>query len=103
MMKKEPTDTLEGLVLEEGSSLTLVQICRICTVHTELILELVDEGILEPTGTTIEQYRFHVDSLRRVQMSCRLQHDLGVNLAGVALALDLLEEIDQLRNRLGER
>ena len=30
----------------------------------------------------------------------RLQHDLRVNLAGAALALDLLDEIDQLRARL---
>jgi len=33
-------------------------------------------------------------------MAFRLQHDLGINLAGVALVLDLLEEIEQLRSRL---
>ena len=101
MIRKERLPVLEGLVLEEDYSLTLRQICRICTVHTEHILELVEEGILEPTGTTVEHYRFRVDSLRRVQVSCRLQQDLGINLAGVALAFDLLEEIEQLRNKLG--
>ena len=30
----------------------------------------------------------------------RLQRELEVNLAGVALALDLMEEIQQLRRRL---
>jgi len=30
----------------------------------------------------------------------RLQRDLGVNLAGIALALDMLDEIDKLRGRL---
>jgi len=99
-MEKELTQIFEGLIVEEDCSLTLRQVCRICTVNSEHILELVDEGILEPTGTTIEQYRFRVDSLQRVRMSCRLQQDLGINLAGVALALDLLEEIEQLRNRL---
>ena len=101
MIRKERLPVLEGLVLEEDYSLTLNQICRICTVHTEHVLELVEEGILEPTGTTVEHYRFRVDSLQRVQISCRLQHDLGINLAGVALAFDLLEEIEQLRNKLG--
>jgi chaperone modulatory protein CbpM len=32
-----------------------------------------------------------------VQRVLRLQHDFGVNLAGAALALDLLEEIERLR------
>ncbi|MEO5655034.1 MAG: chaperone modulator CbpM [Nitrosospira sp.] len=30
----------------------------------------------------------------------RLQHDLGVNLAGIALALQLLDEVEMLRARL---
>ncbi|MBW2658503.1 MAG: MerR family transcriptional regulator [Deltaproteobacteria bacterium] len=101
MIKKEHLPVLEGLVLEEEYSLTLRQLCRICTVRSEHILELVEEGIIEPRGAGRGQYRFHTDSLRRVQVSCRLQRDLGVNLAGVALALDLLDEIEQLRNRIG--
>ncbi|HRP35895.1 MAG TPA: chaperone modulator CbpM, partial [Gammaproteobacteria bacterium] len=31
------------------------------------------------------------------QVAMRLHHDLDVNLPGVALALDLLEEIERLR------
>jgi chaperone modulatory protein CbpM len=30
----------------------------------------------------------------------RLQHDLNINLAGVALALDLMDEIETMRERL---
>ena len=30
----------------------------------------------------------------------RLQRDLGINLAGVALVMDLLDEIEELRGRL---
>ena len=30
----------------------------------------------------------------------RLQRDLGLNLAGVALALELLDEIEALRSRI---
>jgi len=101
MIKKEHLPVLEGLVLEEEYSISLNRLCRICTVRTEHILELVEEGIIEPTGDTLDQFRFRTDSLKRVQVSCRLQQDLGVNLAGVALALDLLDEIEQLRNRLG--
>jgi chaperone modulatory protein CbpM len=38
--------------------------------------------------------------VRRVEIALRLQRDLQVNLAGAALALDLLEETQRLRARL---
>jgi len=37
--------------------------------------------------------------VRRVRCALRLESDLGVNLAGAALALDLLEELNRLRAR----
>jgi chaperone modulatory protein CbpM len=100
MVKKEFLPVLEGFILDEDCSLTLAQICRVCSVHDEYILELVDEGILEPTGSTVEHFRFSDDSVRRAKMALRLQHDLGINLAGVALVLDLIDEIALLRNRV---
>jgi chaperone modulatory protein CbpM len=36
----------------------------------------------------------------RVRSALRLQRDLGVNLAGIALALDLMEELEDLRSQL---
>jgi chaperone modulatory protein CbpM len=36
----------------------------------------------------------------RVRSALRLQRDLGVNLAGIALALDLMEELESLRAEL---
>jgi chaperone modulatory protein CbpM len=38
--------------------------------------------------------------MRRATVSLRLQRDLGVNLAGVALALQLLDEVEALRARI---
>jgi chaperone modulatory protein CbpM len=40
-------------------------------------------------------------SLRRIRCAERLEEDLGVNSAGAALVLDLLEELERLRTRLG--
>lgn len=39
-------------------------------------------------------------SVRRVRCAQRLEQDLGVNIAGAALALELLEELERLRARL---
>ena len=87
---------LVGQVLEESDLVTLADLCRSCTVETQTVTTLVAEGILDPTGSDIEHWRFTVGSLRRVKTVIHLQRDLGVNLAGAALALELLDRIAEL-------
>lgn len=94
-------EILTGLLLEEQLELTLAELCNACSQHAEWVIQLVDEGVLEPVGSEQREWRFSVISLQRAQTAIRLQRDLGVNLAGVALALDLLDEITTLRSRLG--
>jgi len=88
-----------GTVIEEDS-LTLGQLCRACGVHADWIISLVEEGIIEPQGEDIRLWRFSGASLVRVRSALRLQRDLGVNLAGIALALDLIEELESLRAQM---
>jgi len=92
--------TLKGVLLDDSIELTLGELCSACDRHAEWIIELVEEGILEPFGSKTNQWRFPAVSLQRAQTALRLQNDLGINLAGVALALDLLDEIDNLRAQL---
>lgn len=94
--KESGLETLSGQVLDQNDVVTLADLCRSCTVETETITTLVAEGILDPLGGEVEQWQFTVASLRRVKTVIHLQRDLGVNLAGAALALDLLERIAEL-------
>ena len=87
---------LTGEVLEESDLVSLADLCRSCTVETQTITTLVAEGILDPAGEDVEHWRFTVGSLRRVKTVIHLQRDLGVNLAGAALAMDLLDRIAAL-------
>jgi len=89
-------EILSGQVLDQNDVVTLADLCRSCTVETETITTLVAEGILDPLGGEVEQWQFTVASLRRVKTVIHLQRDLGVNLAGAALALDLLDRIAEL-------
>jgi chaperone modulatory protein CbpM len=93
-------EIVSGLLLDEVSSLTLDELCQACREHSEWIMQLVDEGILEPTGRQVTTWRFTAVSLQRARTVRRLQQDLGINLAGAALVLDLMDEIDSLRARL---
>jgi chaperone modulatory protein CbpM len=88
-----------GIVIEDDS-LTLGQLCRACGVHADWVISLVEESIIEPHGEDIRIWRFSGASLVRVRSAKRLQRDLGINLAGVALTLDLIEELENLRAQM---
>ena len=60
----------------------------------------MEEGVIEPLGREPRAWRFEAVCVRRVSRAQRLRRDLGVNLAGAALAVELLEELDRLRARL---
>ncbi len=89
-----------GVLIEEHTELTLDDFCGACTVEVATIVALVDEGVLEPIGSERQQWRFSGAQLRRATAALRLQNDLGVNAAGVGLALELLDEIERLRAQL---
>lgn len=91
---------IKGAIIDERVELTLVDMCRVCNRHAEWIVELVNEGVLDPIGNEQEQWRFSGPSLQRAHAAMRLERDLGLNLAGIALALDLIEELEKLRQRL---
>lgn len=93
-------DHSNGVLLEEQTVLTLDELGRACAIHREMVLSLVEEGIIEPLEKDHEHWHFAADSLQRVRAVLRLQEDLGINLAGAALALELLDEIETLRAQL---
>ena len=88
-------------VLEEEDRLTLGEVCRACDVSAEYVIQLVDEGLIEPLGEEQTRWYFSATVVRRVHTARRLQQDMEINLPGVALALDLLDEVQELRNRVG--
>lgn len=91
---------IAGEMLDETFELSLAELCRTCRLPAERVIDLVDEGVIEPAGRDPGHWRFHGATVYRVQSVLRLQRDLGVNVAGAALALDLLDEIRELRMRL---
>jgi chaperone modulatory protein CbpM len=87
-------------IVDEEMELSLADLCRSCQLPVARVFELVEHGIIEPIGAEPAVWRFRAVSLRRVRRVQRLEQDLGVNLAGAALALDLLNELNELRARI---
>lgn len=99
-MIENQSTPVPGELIDEQTTFTLAELCRSCAVEAELIEALVEHGILEPSGRRGRHWCFPSTSLRRTRITLHLQRDLGVNLAGAALVLDLLERINELDARL---
>jgi chaperone modulatory protein CbpM len=99
-MSNADTQPAQGPIVEEEIHLTLVELCQACRASEEHVMTWVFEGVLEPIGSTPRDWRFTGQSLRRARLALWLTRDLEVNPPGVALALDLLDEIAVLQARL---
>lgn len=87
-------------ILEEAVGLSLDELCHACSAEQAQLVALVDEGVVTPSGAEPAGWRFTGVHLRRARVAVRLERDLGVNPAGAALALQLMDELDDLRARL---
>ena len=99
-----PSDdrVLSGSLFDESARLSIGDLSRMCAVDERHIVEFVEEGVLHVVDISTE-WRFTGDELRRARLALRLERDLELNLAGVALAVELIEEISQLRRELKAR
>ncbi|HEU4622538.1 MAG TPA: chaperone modulator CbpM [Burkholderiaceae bacterium] len=87
-------------VVEEHLEFGIDELGRVCRCQREWIAALVHEGVLHPIDPRAEQLRFRGDSLQRARRAVRLMRDLDLNPPGVALALELLDRVEQLELRL---
>ena len=87
-------------IIDEHFEFTLDELCQCCAVQDEIIISMVEEGMLSPVGSSPAEWRFTGTAQRHVEITLHLQRDLRVNLPGAALALELMEEIEQLQRQL---
>ena len=83
---------------------TLEEVCERCGTHVDIIVEMIEYGIVEPVEP-IEQpsesiWYFNSHALVRLQRAQRMMNGLELNLSGVALSLELMDEIDELQQHI---
>lgn len=106
-MESNQHGPLSGEIFEEYAHLDIDELSRLCAVDRTYIVQLVEEGVLSVTTlgaqvveVNVSQWRFSGSALRRARTALRLQRDLEINLPGVALVLELLQELEELRREL---
>lgn len=93
---------LSGTIFDESAMLSIQELSRMCAVEERHIVEYVEEGVLNAIEVRSE-WHFTGDALRRARLAARLERDFELNLAGVALAVELIEQLEQLRRQLKAR
>lgn len=61
------------------------------------LIDIVNHGIIQPHDMRAIEWQFDDDVVAEVARAARLRRDLQINWAGVALALELLDEVNTLR------
>ena len=67
------------------------EFCRLCRLDLEALIELVGLGLVSPRGFSPEEWQLPAAAVPRLAMAGRLMRDLGINLSGAVLAVELLE------------
>lgn len=91
---------LVGVLIEETTTVTFVEVCQKYHIPEELLIEMVEQGFFPNQPSNPDQISLNQKDLRRIESAFRLNRDLGINLPGVTLALELLEEIEKMRDEL---
>jgi chaperone modulatory protein CbpM len=85
-------------IVVDQRTYTLIQVSAICGVEPQRISDLVGYGIVAPQGAQPTSWHFSETAIQRLMKAVRLHRDLGIDRQGLALSLELLDEIDRLRN-----
>ncbi|MCH9744152.1 MAG: chaperone modulator CbpM [Gammaproteobacteria bacterium] len=94
--------TVSEFVVETNETFNLEQLSDAINAEIDFITQLVEHELLEPEGSTAKEWQFDIVCYQRAKRAYSFHNDLDVNMAGIALALDLLDKIERLEKQLNQ-
>lgn len=86
-------------MLNENVFYTTRAVCKTYKLNQSVVDEMVSWGVAEPSGSKPEKWLFSQKDFERIGQASRFNKELEINIPGTALAIQLLEEINNLRNQ----
>jgi MerR family transcriptional regulator/heat shock protein HspR len=71
-------------------------------VHPQTLRTYEREGLIRPSRTEGNTRRYSEEDLERIDLILRLTNELGVNLAGVEVILNMRDRMEQMRREAAE-
>lgn len=84
----------------EDEQFTLEALATRAGLHPTIVESFIEYGLLEPVQRVEAHVVFDATSLERLRTIERLRRDLGVNLAGIAVILDLRDRLTALQREI---
>ena len=78
-------------------SLSIEELCLATDLPSHTVIEIVEQGIIEPGGESPKTWVFTTHMITVTKKACRLHNDLEIDWPGIALAISLIDELEQLR------
>jgi chaperone modulatory protein CbpM len=95
-----PDNVLNARLLGEGDWIAVTDVCRLCLIDMTAVVELVELGVVVSRGPSPAEWLVPAASLPRLRIAGRLMRDLGINVTGAALAVELLEARGDLERQV---
>lgn len=77
-------------------------VAKVLSIHPQTLRQYEREGLVEPSRTDGKMRLYSQKDVDRVKTILNLTRELGVNLAGVDVILQLKEKIDDLEATIDE-
>jgi chaperone modulatory protein CbpM len=94
------TTIVTAEVFDEDYRISLDELREMLNIEDDFLEQLFDFGLIEPIDTAEPDLVLDATAFQRIHTAIRLQRDLNINIEGIALALELLDELNELRNKI---
>ena len=84
-------------IIDSSTHYSFNELCKVSKLDEQWVLELIEFEIIQ---TDADSNRYSGTQLNTLLKANRLKHDLELNMAGIALVLELLEEREAQKNEI---
>jgi len=77
-------------------------VAKVLSIHPQTLRQYEREGLISPSRTDGKMRLYSQRDIDRIKMVLRLTRDLGVNLAGVDVVLQLKEKLEEYETVIDE-
>lgn len=82
---------------------TAKAICKKYEISNTVLSDMVSWTIANPSGCDADKWLFSQGDYDRIACALRFNKDLDINIPGAAMAIDLLDELGQIKHTLRYR
>ena len=85
------------LYCQECDEVTMDALASLMDLHPDMIRSFVELGIIRPLRQQDNLMIFNASAIVRLRACSRLRRAFGINMAGAAVVLDLLDKVCELQ------